>query len=160
VLDIVAAWWAFLMAELDKMPSLRDALACYPVGCAVGIYWTQGLKRAQRRRKWGNRAYLTAFELRGISSVISGLVISLMGIAFYDWPQPQVLVHAILGGSLAPCIMWMILGLLSALAHRFPSVAAFRDAVKTGDRRRNPDGPVPPGGERRDPDQTGEFWSN
>jgi len=158
--DFIVAWWTFITAELAKAPSLQHALAAYPVGCAIGIYWTQGLKRAQRRRKWGNRAFLTGFELRGISSVISGLVISLMGIAFYDWPRDQVLVHAILGGSLAPFIMWMILGVLGALAHYFPAVAAFRDAVKTGDRRRNPNGAVPPEGDRRDPEQTGEFWSN
>jgi hypothetical protein len=154
-----SAWFAFVLDAMAKTPILAVAVVCYPIGCAVGIYWTQGLKRAQRRRKWGSRDYLTGFELRGISSCISAVVITLMAKAFYGLPNDQTLVHAILGGSLAPALMWAFLGVLGAMATKFPGVAAFRDAVKTGDRRTRQE-PPPPGGDRRSPDDTGDFWAN
>lgn len=157
----LSEWLDFIVRVYGMLaPEFSVAVVTYPIGCAVGIYWTQGLKRSQRRRRLSGREYLTSFELRGISSCISGVVICLLSQVFFEIPMDQVLVHTILGGSLAPLLVWVFLGILGAMATYFPAVASFRDSVKSGDRRKNSDGPIPETGDRRSGDDTGEFWAN
>lgn len=162
----IKSWFEFLVYLVAGNPALKDALQLYVCGCLLGVYWTQGLKRAQRKRQWGGRGYLTSFELRMLSGGISAAVISVMGFAFYpDMPMRELVAHALLGGMASPMLVWAAFKVLGALAVKFPAVAEYLERLKTGDRRRT-ENPQPPPGvpERRsapDPgDETGEFWNN
>lgn len=155
------AWWDFALYVLGDTPALKDALQLYPVGCAIAIHWTQGIKRQQRRKKWRNRENLTSLELRSLSGCLSAIIVSVMAVSFYDLPHRQILAHALLGGAAAPMIMCAVIETLQLVGQWSPRVAAYCQRVKSGDRRKSED-PQPPAGleERRSNDDTGEFWTN
>ena len=156
------SWWEFGLFLIGDAASLKDAIRLYPVGCAFGIYWTQGIKRAQKQKKWRNRENLTRLELRALSGCIAGVIITLMAVAFFpEMPKRQILAHTILGGAAAPMIMWAVIESLQLAGRWFPWAADYCQRVKTGDRRRSDEGRPPPGVEdRRLQDETGEFWTN
>jgi hypothetical protein len=165
VIELLKSWWEFGLYLIGDTPALKDAIQLYPLGCALGIYWTQGIKRAQRKARWGDREYLTSFELRGLSGALSGAVIAIMAFAFFvGMPLRQVIAHAMLGGASAPLIMWVVIEVLALAGTRWEWARAYAERIKTGDRRRRDQSQPPPGIEERraarDGDETGEFWSN
>lgn len=165
MVDILRQWWDFLLYVIGDSGGLKDALRMYPFSCVLAIYWTQGIKRAQRRKRWRGREHLTGLELRAVSGGLSAALILLMGFAFFDHlPPRQLVAHAILGGAAAPMLVWAGFAALGIAALWSDRVAIYLERLKTGDRRRATD-PQPPEGmpERRgcpEGDDTGEFWSN
>ena len=164
MVDIVRGWFDFFLYVCAETPALAQALQMYPVGMALGIYWTQGIKRSQRKKRWRGRENLTSLELRCLSGCISGLVISLIAVAFHSLPNRQVLAHALLGGAAAPLAMMLVIETLSLIGRRVPWVADYVAGIKRPDLRREPEPAPPPGvperrAERRH-DESGAFWAN
>lgn len=163
MVDLLRAWFDFTAYVFSDTPVLKDAIRLYPFGCALGIYWTQAVKRAQRRNRWRGREHLTSFELRMLSGAISAAVIALMAFAFFeDMPPRQIGAHALLGGAAAPMLMWAVIEALRLAGTRWDWARLYVEGLRTGDRRKC-ECPQPPPGvpERRAPDpndETGEFW--
>jgi len=164
VIQYLRECWDFALYVIGDTPALKDALQLYLGPCALGIYWTQGLKRAQRRNKWRGKEHLSSIELRLLSGGISGGFIFLMAWAFYALPMKQIVAHAVIGGAATPFIMWAVIQTLMVAGTRWDWARDFCDRLKTGDRRRREGVPPPGVPERRmahDPnDETGEFWNN
>lgn len=161
MLELVRGWFDFMIYVCRETPALAQALQMYPPAMALGIYWTQGVKRAQRKKKWRRRSNLKSLELRALSGCLSGLVVALIAVAFHDLPNKQVLAHTILGGAAAPLLMMLVIETLQALATRFAWADAYLERIKVRDRR-DPESPPPADGEpeRRGHDESGHFWSN
>lgn len=155
--------WDFALYVIGDTPALKDALQLYLGPCALGIYWTQGLKRAQRRNRWRGKEHLSSIELRLLSGGISGSFIMLMAWAFFELPAKQIVAHAVIGGAAAPFLMWAVIQSLMLAGSRWEWARVYCERLKTGDRRKSDEGRPPPGVEDRrvsnDPgDETGEFW--
>lgn len=162
MVDLLRQWWDFALYVIGDTPALKDAIRLYPFGCALGIYWTQGVKRAQRRNRWRGREHLSSFELRMLSGGISACVIALMAWAFIELRPKEIVAHAALGGAAAPMLMWAVIEVLKAAGTRWDWARLYVEGLRTGDRRKC-ECPQPPPGvpERRAPDpndDTGEFW--
>ena len=148
MIELIVRAYELLLRINREAPIAGVVVLAYPAGVFIGYWWTQALRRAQRRRAArtpGGHDRLGGFELAGFAALVSGCLIGLAARVFFAAPLDHVLAHMVFGGAVCPAAVnvWF-----RFLEWKLPTCA---ERVKRGERLRD-------AREKANPDITGEFY--